>query len=340
MPWTAQAASRRCASSAAPSCWALSASSARRDAHHAEADRLAGRRPGDRDGAGLGLSRLARRVHGAAHHRHPGRPGGLRGWAQRRMRRIAPRQARKSIEEPNRTRERHGPSARMPVVFLPHGGGPWPFVDLGFVDAPSSTRSPRYLRSVRELPQTPPKALLVVSAHWEEPVPTVMTSAHPPMLYDYSGFPPESYQITWPAPGEPALAARVRELLGAAGFETGDRRAARLRPRHVRAAEAHLPGRRRPGRAALAQARARSGGAPRDRPRARAAARRGRVHHRQRHDVPQPARVSDPRARAGRRAFDAWLRERRRRRRRARRDGSSSGRTRRRRARRTRARST
>src|SRR5260221_4818781 len=48
-----------------------------------------------------------------------------------------------------------------------------------------------------------------------------MTSAHPPMLYDYSGFPPESYEITWPAPGHPELAARVRALLEAAGFATG-----------------------------------------------------------------------------------------------------------------------
>ena len=50
-------------------------------------------------------------------------------------------------------------------------------------------------------------------------MPTVMTSEHPPMLYDYYGFPPESYTITWPAPGSPALAARVRALLGAAGID-------------------------------------------------------------------------------------------------------------------------
>ena len=59
----------------------------------------------------------------------------------------------------------------------------------------------------------------MVSAHWEEAVPTVMTAERPPMLYDYYGFPPESYQITWPAPGDPALAARVRQLLGAAGID-------------------------------------------------------------------------------------------------------------------------
>src|SRR5690349_3450169 len=74
-----------------------------------------------------------------------------------------------------------------------------------------------YLRDVAKLPHTPPKALLVISAHWEERVPTVMTSARPPMLYDYYGFPPASYEIQWPAPGEPALAARVQELLGKAG---------------------------------------------------------------------------------------------------------------------------
>lgn len=108
---------------------------------------------------------------------------------------------------------------RMPVVFMPHGGGPWPFVELGFPKAEMDELA-GYLRSVRGLPKTPPKALLVVSAHWEEPVPTVMTAERPPMYYDYYGFPPESYQITWPAPGHPQLAARVQELLGTAGFKT------------------------------------------------------------------------------------------------------------------------
>lgn len=108
---------------------------------------------------------------------------------------------------------------RMPVVFVPHGGGPWPFVDVGFPPDDVADLA-AYLHSVRTVPPEPPKALLVVSAHWEEPVPTVMTAAHPPMLYDYYGFPKESYEITWPAPGDPPLAARVRELLQAAGFQS------------------------------------------------------------------------------------------------------------------------
>jgi aromatic ring-opening dioxygenase catalytic subunit (LigB family) len=106
---------------------------------------------------------------------------------------------------------------RMPVAFIPHGGGPWPFVDVGF-PKPDVEALAAYLRSVRDLPGYTPKALLVVSGHWEASAPTVMTSAHPPILYDYYGFPPESYAIAWPAPGAPWLASRVFELLTTSGF--------------------------------------------------------------------------------------------------------------------------
>ncbi|HEX5660976.1 MAG TPA: class III extradiol ring-cleavage dioxygenase [Polyangiales bacterium] len=109
-------------------------------------------------------------------------------------------------------------STRLPVVFIPHGGGPWPFVDLGFVARREVDALSDYLRTIDGLTPTRPRALLVVSAHWEEAVPTVMTSEQPPLLFDYYGFPPESYQLTWPAAGEPSVAARVHELLQAAGF--------------------------------------------------------------------------------------------------------------------------
>jgi aromatic ring-opening dioxygenase catalytic subunit (LigB family) len=112
-------------------------------------------------------------------------------------------------------------SARLPVIYLPHGGGPWPFVDMGLPKRDVDSLA-GYLRELRHLPASQPKALLVISAHWEEAVPTVMTSPRPPILYDYYGFPPESYQITWPAPGHPALAARVRELLSGAGIATAE----------------------------------------------------------------------------------------------------------------------
>ena len=117
------------------------------------------------------------------------------------------------------------PAARMPVAFVPHGGGPWPFVDMGIGDRAGLEGLAAYLRGVRELPPAPPRALLVVSAHWEAPVPTLTTGPRPPLLYDYYGFPPESYTLTWPAPGDPALAARVRTLLDEAGIPSaGDER--------------------------------------------------------------------------------------------------------------------
>lgn len=109
------------------------------------------------------------------------------------------------------------PQIRTPVVFMPHGGGPWPFVETGLPKDELESLA-AYLRGVPALFDPAPKALLVVSGHWEEVVPTVMTAARPPLYYDYSGFPPESYTLTWPAPDDPALAARVRTLLTAAGF--------------------------------------------------------------------------------------------------------------------------
>ena len=62
----------------------------------------------------------------------------------------------------------------------------------------------------------------MISGHWEEPVFTVQTNPAPPLVFDYYGFPPETYEITWPAPGNPALARRVRELLEAAGLGTAE----------------------------------------------------------------------------------------------------------------------
>ncbi len=63
-----------------------------------------------------------------------------------------------------------------------------------------------------------PRAILVISAHWEESQPTIQSAENPEMLYDYYGFPPETYQITYPAPGNPTLAKEIGRELGTAGF--------------------------------------------------------------------------------------------------------------------------
>ena len=92
-------------------------------------------------------------------------------------------------------------SLRMPVIFLPHGGGPLPLLN-----DPNHTELIDFLSGLpASLPR--PKAILMISAHWEEAVVSVSSSPTPTMIYDYSVFPPQSYTFQYPAAGDPALAA-------------------------------------------------------------------------------------------------------------------------------------
>lgn len=104
--------------------------------------------------------------------------------------------------------------ARMPVYFLCHGAGPWPWVpemlDWHALMAEDLRNIPRQLACK-------PRAVLLISAHWEEPVFTVQSAAHPGMLYDYGGFPPHTYDLHYRASGSPELAVRVQQLLAQAG---------------------------------------------------------------------------------------------------------------------------
>jgi aromatic ring-opening dioxygenase catalytic subunit (LigB family) len=79
----------------------------------------------------------------------------------------------------------------------------------------------QYLAGIIDSLPERPKAILVASAHWEEPKVTVSTAAKPGMLFDYFGFPPHTYELSYPAPGSPELAERVRDLLRGAGIESG-----------------------------------------------------------------------------------------------------------------------
>jgi len=111
---------------------------------------------------------------------------------------------------------------RQPAVYLPHGGGPWPFVELPFGAPDELAGLAAFLRGLPQLAPAPPRAVLVVSAHWEEPAFTVMTHPQPPLYFDYFGFPDEAYRLTWPAPGAPELAARVLEVVRQAGLPAAE----------------------------------------------------------------------------------------------------------------------
>ncbi|HEY1942276.1 MAG TPA: class III extradiol ring-cleavage dioxygenase [Roseiarcus sp.] len=112
---------------------------------------------------------------------------------------------------------------RQPTFFLPHGGGPCFWIEFPPPFGPHAwDRLRDFLAGlVRALPE-PPKAFVVVTAHWEEPQITVSTSPGPSMLYDYYGFPAHTYELKYPAPGAPQLAAEVERLLGAAGIAVGE----------------------------------------------------------------------------------------------------------------------
>ena len=107
---------------------------------------------------------------------------------------------------------------RQPAIFLPHGGGPCFFMNWNWGPANTWERIQRFLEGVEATLPAPPRAMLVVSAHWEEKVFTVSAAAQPELIFDYAGFPEHTYKLTWPAPGEPQLAARVVKLLNQAGL--------------------------------------------------------------------------------------------------------------------------
>lgn len=95
----------------------------------------------------------------------------------------------------------------MPVVFVPHGGGPMPL--LGDANHRELTKFMQSLAA--DLPR--PTAIVVITAHWEEEVVSITYSPAPGMMYDYYGFPPESYEFSYPAPGNPPLAKQIQQLL-------------------------------------------------------------------------------------------------------------------------------
>jgi aromatic ring-opening dioxygenase catalytic subunit (LigB family) len=109
-------------------------------------------------------------------------------------------------------------ASRQPAIYLPHGGGPCFFMDWTWGPADTWNATQRFLEGLAATLPEPPKAILVVSAHWEEAAFTVAAAARPELIYDYSGFPEHTYRLTWPAPGSPELAQRVAGLLAQAGL--------------------------------------------------------------------------------------------------------------------------
>ena len=105
---------------------------------------------------------------------------------------------------------------RQPTLFIPHGAGPCFFMDW---NPPTAwNRMAEYLRGLADTLPERPRAIVMVSAHWLETDFRVTGAARPELIYDYYGFPPHTYELRYPAPGEPALAKRIASLLNQNGL--------------------------------------------------------------------------------------------------------------------------
>jgi aromatic ring-opening dioxygenase catalytic subunit (LigB family) len=111
--------------------------------------------------------------------------------------------------------------ARLPSLFIPHGGGPCFFMEPrpGW-PADMWDRMAAHLRGLDASLGVRPKAVLVISGHCEDRRPTLNVAERPGLLFDYYGFPEHTYRLTYPVDGAPELAGRVRGLLAEAGFES------------------------------------------------------------------------------------------------------------------------
>ncbi len=106
------------------------------------------------------------------------------------------------------------------ILYIPHGGGPLPLMG----DPGHKVMNEFLTAFPKDRPR--PEAIVVISAHWEKDIPVATAHPTPELIYDYYGFPLETYEIKYPAPGHPELARKAVELFQQAGLKakTDDRR--------------------------------------------------------------------------------------------------------------------
>eukprot|EP01083_Nonionella_stella_P072151 194331_1 len=123
--------------------------------------------------------------------------------------------SQQSVEnEETKDNQQESPITKQPAIFINHGGGPMPYLQhahnkqfgQSFI-IESCQKMEQYISLYK------PKAICVISAHWETSKPTVLYHKSPPLYFDYYNFPPESYQFKYPAPCDLHLTDKVIQLL-------------------------------------------------------------------------------------------------------------------------------
>ncbi len=109
-----------------------------------------------------------------------------------------------------------GVGQTMPTLFVPHGAGPCFFMDWNPPTAWNAMAD--FLKGLAARLPARPTAIVLASGHWLQPTFSVTTAARPTLIYDYHGFPPHTYELRYPAPGDPALASRIAGLLDGAAL--------------------------------------------------------------------------------------------------------------------------
>ena len=103
---------------------------------------------------------------------------------------------------------------KLPTYFISHGGGPWPWLKK---EMPFYNKLEASLISIAKEVGVP-KAILIISGHWEEANYSLMSNSFPSMLYNYGGFPEHTYHVKYPAPGDLKLVSRAKVLIEHADF--------------------------------------------------------------------------------------------------------------------------
>lgn len=112
--------------------------------------------------------------------------------------------------------DKNGRVEQFPTFYISHGGGP-----CFFMPDPQGhwTGLGRFLAGLPTTLPRRPRAVLVVTAHWETSVVTVESGSNPELIYDYYGFPDHTYELEYRAPGSPDVARQVGDALRDAGVE-------------------------------------------------------------------------------------------------------------------------